>query len=74
MEIVTNPTVKEAARTMATDGPLSVSLAVITLLRRVAVSGAEIAKAQRMPGTLGAAHGSACTDERSDGYQRRSCL
>lgn len=60
--------VVEATRTMASNGPLSVLLAVITLLWRAALSGAEIAKAHRMQ-ALPATHNSACTDERSAGYQ-----
>lgn len=43
-------------------------MAVITLLWRVALSGAEIAKAHRMQ-ALPATHNSACAEERNDGYQ-----
>lgn len=68
MEIVSNPTVMHISRTIASYGPLSVLMAVITLLWRVALSGAEIAKARRMQ-ALPASHNSACAEERSDGYQ-----
>lgn len=69
MEIVSIPNVMDASRTMASCGPLSVLLAVITPSWRVALSGAEIAKAHRVQ-ALPATHNSACADERSDGYQR----
>lgn len=64
MEIVCNPTVMDISHTIA----LAVLTAVITLLWRVALSGAEIAKARRMQ-ALPATHNSACAEERSDGYQ-----
>lgn len=68
MEIVSLQNVMDALRTMSSYGPLSVLLAVITLLWRVVLSGTEIEKAHRTQ-ALHATHNNACTDERSDGYQ-----
>lgn len=48
MEMASIPTVMDASRTTPSYGHLSVLLAVITPLWRVALSGAEIAKAHRV--------------------------
>lgn len=65
---VSIPCVMEASRTIASYRPLFNSPAVITLLWRVALSGAEIAKAHWMR-ALAATHNSACAEKSSVGYR-----
>lgn len=63
MEIVSNPTIMDVSHTMDSYGPSSVLLAVIALLFRVALSGAEIAKAHRIQ-ALAAIHNILCVFKR----------